>query len=51
MEARQRRRKASGGRKKSKQITGKGTEYKVSLPVIYMFEHILKSVLSDENIM
>lgn len=51
MEAHRRRRKASGGRKKSKQITGKGTEYEVSFPVIYMFEHILKSILSYENIM
>ena len=51
MEARQRRRKASVERRERKKITGKGTEYKISLPVIYMFEHILKSVLSDENIM
>ena len=47
MEARQRRRKASVERRERKKITGKGTEYKVSLPVIYMFEHMWER-LDDE---
>ena len=40
-----------GEEEKVKRITGKGTEYEVSFPVIYMFEHILKSILPYENIM
>ena len=51
MEARRRRRKASVERRERKKITDMGAGRLVSMLVIYMFEHILKSVLSDENIM